>query len=73
MGQDVALERRNVDGFLPLEDFTEKVDNLIKTIKNSPTAEGVKEIMIPGEPEFKERAHRLKSCLLYTSPSPRDS
>jgi len=41
--QGVFILVINVDGFLPLEDFTEKVDNLIKTIKNSPTAEGVKE------------------------------
>lgn len=49
-----------IDNFVPLEDFKNRVDKLVKSVKNSPKAEGVKEILIPGEPESNERERRLR-------------
>jgi LDH2 family malate/lactate/ureidoglycolate dehydrogenase len=43
-----------------VEDFKKRVDSVIRAIKDSPPAEGVKEIFIPGEIEFREERRRLK-------------
>jgi len=58
--QGVFILVINVNGFIPFKDFIEKVDNLVKSIKNSRRIEGVKEILVPGEPEFRERSRRLE-------------
>ncbi len=50
----------NVGSFMPLSDFTSKVDKLIVEIKSTPKAAGVQEILIPGEPEFRAQERRLK-------------
>ncbi|MGA2971267.1 MAG: Ldh family oxidoreductase [Candidatus Bathyarchaeia archaeon] len=50
-----------IDNFVPLEDFKDRVDRLVKSIKNSPKAEGFEEILIPGEPEVNERERRLRN------------
>lgn len=50
-----------IDNFVPLEDFKNRVDRLVKSIKNSPKAEGFEEILIPGEPEANERERRLRN------------
>jgi uncharacterized oxidoreductase len=50
-----------IENFVPLGDFKERVDRLVRSIKNSQKAEGVKEILIPGEPEIYERELRLKT------------
>jgi L-2-hydroxycarboxylate dehydrogenase (NAD+) len=50
-----------IDNFVPLKDFKDRVDRLVKSIKNSPKAEGFEEILIPGEPEIYERERRLRS------------
>jgi LDH2 family malate/lactate/ureidoglycolate dehydrogenase len=51
----------NIDKFVPLQMFKERVDKLIRLIKNSPKAEGFGEILIPGEPEFIEQQRRTKT------------
>ncbi len=50
-----------IDNFVPLADFKNRVDRLVKSIKNSPKAEGFNEILIPGEPESNERVSRLRN------------
>lgn len=42
-----------VDGFRPIEDFKKNMDQWITRFKSSKTIEGQKEVIIPGEPEFK--------------------
>jgi LDH2 family malate/lactate/ureidoglycolate dehydrogenase len=49
-----------VESLMPISEFKSKVDKLIESIRNSPKAPGVKEILIPGEPEFRNRKRRLK-------------
>ena len=50
-----------IENFLPLKDFEERVGRLVEAVKNSPKAQGVEEILIPGEPEVRERDKRLKN------------
>jgi uncharacterized oxidoreductase len=53
-----------IDQFVPLQDFKARIDRLIRTIKNSPKAEGFGEILIPGEPELREEEKRSKSGII---------
>lgn len=48
-----------IEVFTPLVEFTEKVGSLIKHVKSAKLADGVDEILIPGEPE----AHNTKRCM----------
>jgi len=50
-----------IENFLPLKDFEERVGKLVDAVKNSPKAQGVEEILIPGEPEVRERERRLRN------------
>jgi uncharacterized oxidoreductase len=49
-----------VDDFVPSNSFKSRIDRLIRSVKNSRKAEGVQEILIPGEPEFREEKKRSK-------------
>jgi uncharacterized oxidoreductase len=40
-----------VERFLPLADFTKQMSDLVGFVKSSEPAPGVKEVMVPGEPE----------------------
>lgn len=44
----------NPEGFISKDEFYNRVTKLIRNIKSSPKAAGVKEIFIPGEIEFRE-------------------
>ena len=43
-----------------LDQFKKRVDNLLSSVKNSATAPGYNEVLIPGEPERRKKAKRLK-------------
>jgi uncharacterized oxidoreductase len=49
----------NIESFVPAAQFLEQTNALCQQIKASPPAEGFSEIMIPGEPERRERERRL--------------
>ena len=53
-----------IDEFVPLQDFKDSVDKLIRTIKSSPTAEGFSEVLIPGEVEIRAEENRSKSGIV---------
>lgn len=57
----VFISVTNISNFVPIEQFKERVDRLIRKIKNSPKAAGFGEILIPGEPEFREEKRRSKA------------
>ena len=46
--------------FMPIEDFKERMEALIKQLKSSKLAPGVSQITVPGEPEYDARARNLK-------------
>ncbi len=50
----------DVSRFVSVEEYKEKVDDLIVKIKNSPKGPGVDEIFLPGEIELRTRERRLK-------------
>ncbi|NIW15418.1 MAG: Ldh family oxidoreductase, partial [Candidatus Thorarchaeota archaeon] len=43
-----------------LQEYKDRVDDLFYKVRNSPPAPGFSEVMIPGEPERREKAKRLK-------------
>lgn len=45
----------DVDAIMPLETFTAAVTSYVDRLKDQPTADGVEEIMVPGEPEARKR------------------
>jgi len=50
----------DIQKLVPVNLFKERVDRLIKVIKNSQKAVGIAEIFIPGEIEFREKERRLR-------------
>lgn len=50
----------NIESFMPLNDFKKQVDSFIMTVKNSRKKEGVNEILLAGELEFKTKEKRRK-------------
>ncbi len=50
----------NIESFISLEDFRKKVDWMVSEIKNSPTAEGFREIFVPGEIEHRVEEERKR-------------
>ncbi|MDR3561858.1 MAG: Ldh family oxidoreductase [Negativicutes bacterium] len=46
--------------FGSVQEFKDKVDQLVVSIKNSPKAQGIDEIFLPGEIELRRKALRLK-------------
>jgi LDH2 family malate/lactate/ureidoglycolate dehydrogenase len=53
----------NIGAFQPLDAFCETVDDLIVATKNARKAEGVEEILVPGEYEWNNRARHLEEGL----------
>jgi uncharacterized oxidoreductase len=56
----VLFQVINIEAFVPLDEFKQDVDDLITDIKSSKLAPGFKEILIAGEPEWREQGRRLK-------------
>ena len=50
----------DVAGFTSAEEFQQQVQGFIEYVKSSPTVPDVDEILIPGEPEFREEQKRLR-------------
>jgi len=50
--------------FVPLGQFTSQADELCDKIKDTPTAEGFGEVLVPGEPEFRTRRQRLAAGIM---------
>ncbi|MBC7330846.1 MAG: Ldh family oxidoreductase [Synergistetes bacterium] len=60
MGVGHFMMAIKVESFMPIEEFKARVDEYIRTIKNSKKAKGVKEILLPGERSWKTERERLK-------------
>ncbi|MFA1820159.1 Ldh family oxidoreductase [Virgibacillus oceani] len=50
----------DIKQFIPIEEFKQRMDQYIRDIKSEPKAEGVKEILIPGEIEYKKSEEQKK-------------
>jgi LDH2 family malate/lactate/ureidoglycolate dehydrogenase len=51
----------DVSRFMPLEEFEERMTRLAASLKNVKTAPGYGEVVIAGEPEWREEARRLQT------------
>lgn len=51
----------DISKFLPIETYLEQVEAACAKIKATPPAEGFKQVLLPGEPEWQTRAQRLKT------------
>lgn len=60
-GNGVLAIAIDIEAFLPREAFEQTVERLFEKVKSGPTAEGVDEILIPGELEFRAREERAKN------------
>jgi uncharacterized oxidoreductase len=50
----------DIASFTTAEEFKRQVDELVRYVKSSPALPGVDEILVPGEPEFREERRRLR-------------
>jgi LDH2 family malate/lactate/ureidoglycolate dehydrogenase len=53
----IAIE---VARFMPVEEFTARVEMLVKLIKTAAPAPGYDEVLVAGDPEWRTEAERLK-------------
>jgi LDH2 family malate/lactate/ureidoglycolate dehydrogenase len=47
--------------FMPLEEFTARMERLVRMMKSTPTAPGFDEVLVAGEPEWRIEAERRKN------------
>lgn len=59
-GNGIFMMAIDVGQITNLDDFKKRVDGLLRTVKNSPTAPGYDEIIIPGEPERRQKEKLLR-------------
>ena len=51
----------DVARFLPVEEFTARVEQLARTMKSTPSAPGYDEVLVAGDPEWRTEAERLQT------------
>lgn len=56
----VFAEAINIEDFVPVSEFKANIDKLIKKLRASPPQEGFTEVMVPGDPEYREERKRAK-------------
>jgi len=59
-GNGIFMMAIDVGQITELDAFKKRVDDLLSSVRNSPTAPGCEEILIPGEPERLKKEKRLK-------------
>jgi LDH2 family malate/lactate/ureidoglycolate dehydrogenase len=47
--------------FMPVEEFTARMQKLVGLIKSTPVAQGYNEVLVAGDPEWRTEAERLKN------------
>ncbi|MFW6116892.1 MAG: Ldh family oxidoreductase [bacterium] len=60
-GNGAFFQAIDIDDFLPVEEFIETVQELISWVKSSRKKEGVSEILLPGEPEYRTAQERRET------------
>ena len=59
-GQGVTVFAVDVGAFVPVEEFKQEIDRLVKEVKSTPVRPGFKEVLLPGELEYRSMALRRK-------------
>jgi LDH2 family malate/lactate/ureidoglycolate dehydrogenase len=67
--QGALMMAISISTFTSIDSFKERVDAHLQDIKSSAKADGVDEIVIPGEPEFREREKRVHSGIFLDEKS----
>jgi L-2-hydroxycarboxylate dehydrogenase (NAD+) len=57
-----------IDGFMDVNEFKKRIDEWIEVFRNTKPVEGVKAVLIPGDPEHEEEAIRRKSGIPLLQP-----
>ena len=52
------IQAIDISAFCPVDEFKQRIDELLLDLKNQPRAPGVEEILIPGEPEWRSKRRR---------------
>jgi LDH2 family malate/lactate/ureidoglycolate dehydrogenase len=47
--------------FMPVEEFTARIEELVQRIKTTPPAPGYEEVMVAGDPEWRTEAERRRN------------
>ena len=55
------------DLFMPLANFKQRMDEMIERLKDSEPADGVQEVLMPGEPEARRESERRRTGLPITA------
>jgi LDH2 family malate/lactate/ureidoglycolate dehydrogenase len=64
VNQSHAFLAVNISNFLPIQQFKERMDNLIRFIRNAPKAQGASRIYLPGEIEWDSRKRALREGMI---------
>lgn len=67
-GDGVLLIAIDVQRFCPLKAFCAQVDELIDYLKSSAAAPGFKEVLVPGEMEFRQQQKRRREGVVVPEP-----
>ncbi|NIM44987.1 MAG: Ldh family oxidoreductase [Nitrososphaeria archaeon] len=54
----------NISSFLDIDEFKNRIDELIRHVKNTARVKGNDNIIVPGEPEYRERLMRIRNGVL---------
>jgi LDH2 family malate/lactate/ureidoglycolate dehydrogenase len=65
-GSGVFMMAIKIDAFRPIDEFKTEADKLMRAIKNTKKAPGVKEIMVPGEPELRVEKKNQETGIFLT-------
>jgi LDH2 family malate/lactate/ureidoglycolate dehydrogenase len=55
------------DLFVAADDYRQRMDTLIDRVHAAPLAEGVDEVLVPGEPELRHEAERRRTGIPYSA------
>ena len=55
------------DLFIPADDYRNRIDTLMRRVRDCPKADGFSEILIPGEPETRYEAERRRTGIPYSA------
>jgi LDH2 family malate/lactate/ureidoglycolate dehydrogenase len=56
----------DVARFMPVEEFTARMERLVANVKSAPPAAGYEEVLVAGDPEWRTEAERLRSGILIS-------
>jgi LDH2 family malate/lactate/ureidoglycolate dehydrogenase len=57
----------DVARFMPVEEFTARVEQLVHIMKSTPAAPGFSEVLVAGDPEWRTEAERRKNGIPIAS------